>query len=552
MLLLLTTSWFGTVSDAHATYCPAPAGGPACGGSSLGSNQPASNINNYAGNPVNMMSGNKYQGDLDFRAADSLLMFKRHYNSVNAGYNLGLGHGWSNTYNVSIVHRDRDRLAVIQSDGRIIHFRRSTEASSTTHQTDNQTQVYLPADADDGIIKITDTSQQWLLSDGRRFYFKGPFLTRITTQNGQSVSLYYQNQRLHSVTDHLVSVSNLGKYSEELSNGKDADEPHAINEVIWPGHLVAIELPGEQRIEYKYDSRGQLASVKYPEGSVTDYRYANEIFNGILTERLENKQLISKWQYDESARVSRFENIKHRSYLDFEYTDVDATSTEGSTIVTDHTGGSTKYEWQRVEAELNENVEHPFDEPSYRIINSIGENCIGCPDLVAEHTASVIDVHAMANKEERLTRRGIEVLESDALGYPSSIRLITPDRHKLSPNPESTNIYTAEFDSRGNLLELKSVDESSETITFGDKQVQINDPVKNQNRVSPKELTQERLELLSIAVDLEKAIEQQPMEGISLIRDLFQPDQPQQPTTNNTFCAVLTCDDLETADFYRV
>ena len=375
-MLMFLLSCIVEVNDLYASSCSSAAGGPTCGdGNSLGSSQPVSNINQYAGNPVNMINGNKYQGDMDFKTADSLLMFKRHYNSINAMFNLGLGHGWRNTYDVSLVNQGRDKIAIIQSDGRIIHFRRTIEETSTkTKPVGDQTIVFIPKAENDGILKITNTTQEWQLGDGRRFYFKGPFLTKIIDQRGQSVSLYYQDQRLQTVTDHLgriltltytpgaIRSSNLGLYSEDSESAQDRGETDNATATLWPGHLAAITLPGGKQIEYKYDNRGQLLSVRYSEGQVTDYHYANKLFNGILTERLKNKQTTAKWHYDESGRVSRYDNMNNGSYLNFDYADIDGTSTEGSTTVTDHIGGSTKYEWQRLGPEKGEQIGTTFDE----------------------------------------------------------------------------------------------------------------------------------------------------------------------------------------------
>ena len=103
----------------------------------------------------------------------------------------------------------------------------------------------------------------------------------------------------------------------------------------------------------------------------------------------------------------------------------------------------------------------------------------------------------MASRKERLTRRGLEVLESDSLGYPDSIRLIDIDRHRQNPETDSTHIYVSEFDSRGNLLELKSEDDSADVITFRNKNVKHT----SDSSAKRKEMNPDRLELLGIAVD---------------------------------------------------
>jgi len=55
------------------------------------------------GNPINLMTGNKFQSEQDFSIPDSQLMFNRMYNSNTTDVDVGIGMGWRHSYSVSIV-----------------------------------------------------------------------------------------------------------------------------------------------------------------------------------------------------------------------------------------------------------------------------------------------------------------------------------------------------------------------------------------------------------------------------------------------------------------
>ena len=79
-----------------------------------------------AGNPISLVSGNKYQQELDYRAPGSELQLRRHYNSTNSDMNVGWGRGWSisySTYILQVVDNEKPNgFEIVQSDGRRILF----------------------------------------------------------------------------------------------------------------------------------------------------------------------------------------------------------------------------------------------------------------------------------------------------------------------------------------------------------------------------------------------------------------------------------------------
>ncbi|HRP26444.1 DUF6531 domain-containing protein, partial [Thauera sp.] len=95
-------------------------GGPASQGSATGQDV-------GAGNPLNLLSGNKYQHEADMPALPGVLGLElvRHYNSLRAyrGESRGLGAGWRLSYDTELQIQP-DRLVVVQADGARVIFPR--------------------------------------------------------------------------------------------------------------------------------------------------------------------------------------------------------------------------------------------------------------------------------------------------------------------------------------------------------------------------------------------------------------------------------------------
>ena len=80
------------------------------------------------GNPISLITGNKYQRETDFQIPGSRLAFHRHYNSRNTDFNFGFGQSWTSTFTANIkrlIGADEDTVLgyqIIQGDGRLLQF----------------------------------------------------------------------------------------------------------------------------------------------------------------------------------------------------------------------------------------------------------------------------------------------------------------------------------------------------------------------------------------------------------------------------------------------
>ena len=169
--------------------CGPAAGGTPCSGAkavaSLG-NQGGVNVD--AGNPINVISGNKYQREEDLPALPGVLGLEivRHYNSAysTAGTTTGiLGRGWKLSYETDLYVMG-NTLQVMQADGTRIIFNRDP-ANRSLCSTAN------PAN---GTLQIVKRSRgedyTWTWPDGRVLNFNSDGkLVQIVAATGEFVSL---------------------------------------------------------------------------------------------------------------------------------------------------------------------------------------------------------------------------------------------------------------------------------------------------------------------------------------------------------------------------
>ncbi len=103
-----------------------PGGAQACAEAAPASQDEPDGVGRAAGNPIDVITGNKYQNETDLPALPGPLGLEivRHYNSAQAGTDsqLGLlGRGWRLSYETDL-HANGDQLLIIQADGKHLSF----------------------------------------------------------------------------------------------------------------------------------------------------------------------------------------------------------------------------------------------------------------------------------------------------------------------------------------------------------------------------------------------------------------------------------------------
>ncbi len=178
-----------------AAACPPAAGGTpnACGGG------PASQGNTSgtqvgAGNPLNVITGNKYQREVDMPALPGVLGLEivRHYNSAYSGpkeSNGLIGRGWKLSYE-TVLQAIGSTLQIVEADGTRVIFDRDAQDPGHCHSAN-------PASGSMQIDKKSNGSEEyrWTWIDGRKLHFDASGkLASIVAPGGQFVSLIYDNR----------------------------------------------------------------------------------------------------------------------------------------------------------------------------------------------------------------------------------------------------------------------------------------------------------------------------------------------------------------------
>ncbi|MBX2882386.1 MAG: lipase family protein [Granulosicoccus sp.] len=342
-----------------------------CGDSAGGSNcaepaDPGSTPRHYqaprhVGNPIDVVSGNKYQIENDIEIEHSKLVFKRHYNTALTTHNIRLGQGWRHTYSVVLSASPDGSLQIVQSDGRKIRF-------SPAVQTSESVTRYDATVAEDGFIRVED-GHSWHIPDGRVLKFKGSFLTSIHYQDGGSLQLHYDQQRLVRVDDEVGNRITINYSDGELGlSAFDATHTGSL-----PGHIQSVEASNGQKVVYTYDAKRNLVKANDSVGGEREYRYELDALPQHLTGYSDSNDVDvtqKHWRYDSDGRAIGFAQ-NDKPVLNVRYSDKELAEGIGYTDV-DFAGGRTeRYIWS---AESDGVASH---------VKAIAErNCDSCPTMM--------------------------------------------------------------------------------------------------------------------------------------------------------------------------
>lgn len=419
----LVSGLVGASPPPRSCQAPASGGSGAAGPSaSSGLGEPASLPAPFpgqaAGNPVDLVTGNKYQRALDVLlpdpesglqaallealgadAAHALgeawqsfeplrLAFTRHYNSRfdAAG---PLGPGWRHGYETALARLRGPagiELQVVQADGRRLVFRADPKRSGSFAGL---------APGSGSIVEQAGASLPWAWRwpDGRvlRFDLQGA-LARIEAPDGDRISLQRDPRgRLVEIRDASGRALELAYAGERLS---------------------ALVLPDGLRIRYEYDAHGVLAAVRYPDGRTLRHHYEDLQAFHLLTgiERPDGRR--SRYRYDDLRRVieSRPLDGDGDGALAFGWAPPPAAGAVGRTTVTEGDRVST-WRW-RVDLQTG----------SAALLSREGQACTRCPLLPASSPGSI----AKHTQPQR-------VVTYDVFGLPSEARITGQARRSDGP-----------------------------------------------------------------------------------------------------------------------
>jgi RHS repeat-associated protein len=179
---------------------PGPGGNP-CGQAGPASTGSSNGINIGAGNPINLINGNKYQREVDMAPLPGVLGLEvvRHYNSALSGPNAStnlMGRGWKLSYETDLYVVGKT-VQIVQADGARLIFSRDPANPS----------LCASGNPSDGtvIMRRGRSGEEflWRMGDGRQLSFNSAGkLVQILAPTGEFVSMRHDSKGLLvSVTD---------------------------------------------------------------------------------------------------------------------------------------------------------------------------------------------------------------------------------------------------------------------------------------------------------------------------------------------------------------
>ena len=236
---------------------------------------------NFIKNPINVVTGNKYEEVLDIAVSTSgiPLEFRRSYNSQ--WFSDGpLGYGWTHSYNLVLAvvqTAPTKRIRIWDSDGRALYF-------NQVQQTSSEILFGGESGVKDRLKQVISTGEYYLRRKEGNLTYKFSSdgkLLEISDPNGNILTLTYTGVVLTQVSDNF---------------GKSLSIQYNNN------HISSVTDPKSQSVSYQYQS-GDLWKVTYPDANFITYAYSNHN----LTDKYDtNNNMIGHWQYDGLGRVNLY------------------------------------------------------------------------------------------------------------------------------------------------------------------------------------------------------------------------------------------------------
>ncbi|MFA7666209.1 MAG: RHS repeat-associated core domain-containing protein [Burkholderiaceae bacterium] len=414
----------------------ASAAAPSAGADGEPASLPPPTPGSSAGNPVDLVTGNKYARAVDVILPDQeaglaaalvdalgvdaaralgpawqpfaalRLAFTRHYNSRFDAPG-PLGPGWRHGFETALARlngRAGIELQVVQADGRRLVFRLAARdrvadgARSATALPSGQRFDGLSADSG-WIDEQLDASLPWAWHwpDGRvlRFDRMGR-LARIEAPDHDRLVLE------RDARGRLLAVRDASARSVRLDY---AD-----------GRLVALTLPGGQRIRYGYDEHRVLTQVGYPDGRSLRYHYDDLQAFHLLTAIERPGRSPTRYRYDDLRRVVESRRgPSDAEALHFEWSVPAVPGSVGATRVREGSRNST-WHWR---------IDPVSGDPVMLAVE--GEPCTRCPAGVQESSeppGSAAGSGGPASARRPVVPRPLAIgIERDGFGLPAEARL---------------------------------------------------------------------------------------------------------------------------------
>jgi RHS repeat-associated protein len=403
---------------------------------------PAGGADAGAGNPINVMTGNKYQREDDMPALPGVLGIEivRHYNSAYSGPgqpNGALGRGWRLSYETELVDRF-GKIQILQADGGRVIFDRDRNAP-TGCRTNNPENGTMTLGLQNGQPDYT-----WTWTDGRKMHFTSSGkLDRITAATGEVVRLLYDSQDvLVRVIDPQGRSLNMAYFDRRAPN-----QFHGVQFIDTPvgrfayeygstlpkgaglldkrqllANLVRVRLPDH----FDPDKKAHALSSRASTRSTTSRVYHHEdprspwLMTGISIETIvaNDKPITTRYStygYDDTGRAIL---STHAGNVDKVMLD---NHEAGKTVLTNSLGVTTVYRYTVIAGE-------------YRLLEARGAGCALCGEPNVRYSYDAI---GRVTESTQLSEKGEAVAtirtERDKLGRVTRVSKIVYQNGKRGP-----------------------------------------------------------------------------------------------------------------------
>ena len=266
-----------------ASCGPAAGGGTCAGASGVASQGNAGGADIGVGNPINLITGNKYQREVDLAPLPGRLGLEiiRHYNSTysNPDTTTGiLGRGWKLSYETDL-YRIGSTIQIVQADGSRIIFNRDPahpQVCSTTNPAEGQLRIARTAAGENYV---------WTWTSGRTLSFDAAGkLVQIALPTGEFISLQHDPRgMLVQVTDPQGRKLHL-RYADARDAGAGFRGVVAISSPVGSFDYAYGSTAPARAIPTRALQAPNLVRVGYPQaGAGRQYHYEDPRHPSYLT-----------------------------------------------------------------------------------------------------------------------------------------------------------------------------------------------------------------------------------------------------------------------------
>ena len=293
-MLLVCSLLMSLPGHGQGTCGPSPLGAPCASGGLAIAGQPEPSLPAGVGNPIHVVTGNKYQQEIDLPPNPSVpgIELIRHYNALDRRHSV-LGQGWALSYDTRLFYMG-GTWQIVQADGSRIHYANSGGK---------------PLGNPYGTLEQQGQEWVWTWPNRHQFYFDlQGWLLRVINPSGVTLTLHRSQQTgplQHTI--HRIENGQGGwlEFSYRIHAGRAyLDQVNtALGRFHYDYHPISAQ-PASSRL--------QLTQAKRPDGMRKQYLYEPSLQSGnthaltgivLFSDQHQTGHRLNTWAYDAQGRA---------------------------------------------------------------------------------------------------------------------------------------------------------------------------------------------------------------------------------------------------------